>query len=102
MLCCAVLCRAVLCRAVLCHAVPYHVDSTLHRAQNVAPRQVHPSLSPEAVYCRYCQDVSSKRVPEADFAQELLKALALLSVHPKQKQSGDNTVLKGIAWAQLE
>ena len=40
-------------------------------------------------------------MPEADFLQELLKALALLSINAKQKQSEDNAVLKGIAWAQV-
>ena len=90
-LCCAVLCCAVLCCAVLCCAV----------AQAVAPRKVYSSLNPAAIHCRYCQDVSSKRVPEADFVEELLKGLALLSISPKQKQSGDRALLKGITWAQV-
>lgn len=45
--------------------------------------------------------MSSRRIPEADFVDELLKALALLSITAKQKQSGDIAVLKGITWAQV-
>ena len=50
---------------------------------------------------RYCQDVSTKKLPEEDFVKELLKALALLDINPRQKQSGHSAVLKGIAWAQV-
>lgn len=53
------------------------------------------------MYGRYCQDVSSKRVPEADFVEELLKGLALLSINPKHSQSGGNALLKGITWAKV-
>ncbi|KAL3151020.1 hypothetical protein ABBQ38_012891 [Trebouxia sp. C0009 RCD-2024] len=52
------------------------------------------------IYNRYCQEVSSKRVPEEDFAKELLKALALLDINPKLKQPGNDAILRGIAWSQ--
>ena len=45
--------------------------------------------------------MSSKKVPEEDFVKELLKALALLDINPRQKQSGNDTMLKGAAWAQV-
>ncbi|KAL3145697.1 hypothetical protein ABBQ32_003231 [Trebouxia sp. C0010 RCD-2024] len=58
------------------------------------------NLPVQAIWERYCQDVSSKRVPEEDFEKELLKALALLDINPKLKQPGDDTILRGIAWSQ--
>lgn len=57
------------------------------------------SLPVDQVFNRYCQDVTSRRVPEADFVEELLKGLALLSINPKQKQLGDSAMLKGVTWA---
>lgn len=61
------------------------------------------SLAESDLYQRYCQDATSKQqVPQADFASELLKALALLSITPKQASLDGQQVLRGIAWAQDE
>lgn len=57
------------------------------------------SLPIHAVYERYCQDVTTKqRVPQADFAPELVKALALLTISPHKVQANDQQIFKGIAW----
>ena len=52
--------------------------------------------------CRYCQDLpAGQRVPEADFPEELTKALALLSVHFRATLSKDKATFKNIAWPEV-
>ena len=51
---------------------------------------------------RYCEDVvSSKRVPEADFEDELVKALQLQNISPKPKEVNKQKVIRGIAWTPV-
>ena len=60
------------------------------------------SLPADSVYEQYCESTSaSQRVPQADFASELLKAMALLSITPRQVTVNGQHAFKGIAWEQV-
>ena len=60
------------------------------------------SLLANEVFETYCQSTTaSQRVPQADFVSELIKAMALANIVPKQVLVGNQQFLKGIAWSQV-
>ncbi|KAL0025577.1 hypothetical protein WJX79_002725 [Trebouxia sp. C0005] len=59
------------------------------------------SLPADELFETYCQSTTAaQRVPQADFVSELIKAMALLNIVPKQVLVGNQQLLKGIAWSQ--
>lgn len=68
---------------------------------NLAPG-TKASLLVDSVFETYCQTTTaSQRVPQADFVSELIKAMALLNIVPKQVLVGNQQFLRGIAWSQV-
>ena len=60
------------------------------------------SLLADEVFETYCQSTAaSQRVPQADFVSELVKAMVLVNIVPKQVLVGNQQFLKGIAWSQV-
>ena len=59
-------------------------------------------LAESDVYERYCQDTSSKQqVPQADFASELEKALALVDITLRQTKADGAQTFRGISWIEV-
>ncbi len=67
----------------------------------LAPGSKAPLLVDE-VFETYCQSTSaSQRVLQADFVSELIKAMALVNIVPKQVLVDNQQFLKAIAWSQV-
>ncbi|KAL0040592.1 hypothetical protein WJX77_011854 [Trebouxia sp. C0004] len=67
---------------------------------NLAP-STKASIPADELFETYCQSTTaSQRVPQADFVSELIKAMALVNMVPKQVPAGQQQFLRGVAWSQ--